>query len=857
MTSTRYSQIEEIFHAALERSGPERHAFVESICGSDAVLLDEVSAMLDADDEAFSLLDRGLPDVAFEIMGPPVDLDGSREIGPYVCKQFLGEGGMGVVWLAERKDAGNLVAIKFLPHAGLSPARRERFIQEIRTLARLKHPYIARFYDSGSLPDGTPWFVMEYVDGVPLVEYCRKEVRSIEEDLRIFRKVCEAVQYAHGQAIIHCDLKPSNILVEKDGAPRLLDFGIARELENTEEPGRSRTVLRFRSPDYSAPEWVRDGTVGVCTDVYSLGIILYELLVGRLPDPARPSIAGDRIASLSKTARSDLDAVCRKAMHTDLDERYNSVEALIRDIDHYLNREPLEARPHSARYRLGKFVARNRRAVIAASAGFALVAGLSAFFTVRLAQERNAALAEAARTRRVEAFTLDLFQGGDEDAGPAEDLKVTSLLDRGVREAQGLGADPKVQVDVYWTLGNVFQNLGNYDRANSMLETALEKSKAAFGPDHEEVARNLLYLGLLRNEQGQLGEAEKLAQEALAIDQRRLSPNDPAVADAMAGLGLILQRRGRYEDSISILSDAVRRQSIPAGDKRILSYSLFYLANARYYLGQYPLAEALNRQLLEVDRQQHGDRHPDVAVELMNLANIQDKMGDLAGAERTYRQALDIFQSWYGGTHPTTADAMAYVGHELVSDGRYDEAAPLLERALSILQTAHQGRSNPRVAYAIASLSAIHLAKAEFPEAEKGYKEALEIDRAVYGEQHQFTAVALSNLGEVYLEKGDYPRAEAVFRDAIHRFSAKSGSDPVYHGTALVRLGRTLLRQKRYEEAEPQTRAGYELLAKATGGSSEWLRKGREDLAILYDALHQPEKAAKFRAEMAANQPHR
>jgi eukaryotic-like serine/threonine-protein kinase len=426
-----------------------------------------------------------------------------------------------------------------------------------------------------------------------------------------------------------------------------------------------------------------------------------------------------------------------------------------------------------------------------------------------------------------------------------------------VREAQALAVDPKVQLDVSWTLGTVFQNLGNFDRANSMLETALKRSTAAFGRDHQESARILLYLGLLRDEQGKLPEAEQLIRNALAIDRRRLPLSHPNVADAMTGLGLVLGQRGKYDESISILSDAVRLQSTPGGDKRILSYSLFYLANAHYYLGHYALAESLNRQLLEVDRQQHGDRHPDVAEELMNLGNIQDKLGDLTGAERTYRQALDIFQSWYGAGHPVPAGVMSYVGKELVSEGRYDEAAAILERSLAILTAAFHGMPHPKVAFAIANLAAIHLAKGEFDEAERGYKQEVGIYRAVYGEQHQFTAVALSSLGEVYLKKGEFPRAEALFRDAIQRLSAKSGSDPVYRGTALVRLGRALLRQKRYEEAEPQTRAGYELLAKTTGASSEWLRKGREDLATLYDALHQPDKAAKFRAELAANQPHK
>src|SRR5215470_1099757 len=253
MDSARYEQIQTIFHDALERPEAERQTFVEAACGSDTELLAEVLNMLDADSRRTSLLDRGLPDVAHEIISARFDPVSSREFGPYRLVRILGEGGMGVVWLAERKDAGNLVAIKFLPHAGLSPARRERFAREIKTLGKLKHPYIGRLYDAGALADGTPWFVMEYVEGVRLTDYCRAENHPVEARLRLFRKVCEAVQYAHGQEIIHRDLKPSNILVEQDGTPRLLDFGIARELQSLDdESSQTHATLRFFSKEYAA-----------------------------------------------------------------------------------------------------------------------------------------------------------------------------------------------------------------------------------------------------------------------------------------------------------------------------------------------------------------------------------------------------------------------------------------------------------------------------------------------------------------------------------------------------------------------------------------------------------------------------
>src|ERR1700722_5759853 len=235
MDSARWEQIQSVFHEVVTRPDSDRLSILESACGADGLLRAEVLAMLKADSNKTSLLDRGLPEMAYQMIGTPFDPILSRQFGPYRLVKILGEGGMGGGWRAERMDAGNPVAIKFLPHAELSPARRERFAREIRTLARLKHPFIARLYDAGALADGTPWFVMEFVEGVGFTEYCRQRMRSVEDRLRLFRSICGAVQYAHGQEIIHRDMKPSNILVEPDGAPKLLDFGIARQLQHLDE----------------------------------------------------------------------------------------------------------------------------------------------------------------------------------------------------------------------------------------------------------------------------------------------------------------------------------------------------------------------------------------------------------------------------------------------------------------------------------------------------------------------------------------------------------------------------------------------------------------------------------------------
>jgi serine/threonine-protein kinase len=408
MDSGRWQKIQSFFHEAADLPETEQRTFLETQCGNDLALLEDVLALLREDARGNSLLDGNVAQVAHQILGDPASAPPAfHAFGPYRILKTLGEGGMGIVYLAEREDLGSKVAIKVLRDAWLSPARRDRFAIEQRTLAQLNHPSIARLYDANTWPDGTPFFVMEYVEGLPLTDYCMQHNSSIQERLRLFRAVCDAVLYAHQHGVIHRDLKPSNILVKDDGTLRLLDFGIAKHLEHLgQSVEQTVTGLRLMTPAYAAPEQIRGEQVGIQTDVYSLGVILYQLLAGRLPfdlanrtpaqaekilteqAPEKPSsVAGKatglpgrdaHAVSIGKTAWADLDVLCLTAMHKDTQRRYGWVESLMRDVDHYLCGEPLEARPDSLPYRVGKFVRRNPRAVAATLLGCVAVVALAA-----------------------------------------------------------------------------------------------------------------------------------------------------------------------------------------------------------------------------------------------------------------------------------------------------------------------------------------------------------------------------------------------------------------------------------------------------------------------------------------------
>jgi eukaryotic-like serine/threonine-protein kinase len=878
MDSTRWQRIQSLFHDAADLPDTEQRAYLETKCGDDVALVGEVLILLEEDARGGSLLDREVAHIAHQVFSDPLSSSPPfKEFGPYRILKALGEGGMGMVYLAEREDLGSLVAIKILRDAWVSPARRERFTIEQRTLAQLTHPSIARLYDADTSPDGTPFFVMEYVEGVPLTEYCARHKCTIEQRLQLFRSVCEAVLYAHQHAVIHRDLKPSNILVKNDGTVRLLDFGIAKQLESLgESVDQTMTGLRMMTPAYAAPEQVRGEPVGIQTDVYSLGVVLYEVLAGRLPfdlsnrtpaqaekvlteqEAEKPSIASEKKTPSSpasgnaalegKAAWADLDVLCLTAMHRDAQQRYRSVEALVRDIDHYLKGEPLEARPDTLVYRARKFVTRNRRAVAATSAIFVVGIGLIVFFTVRLAIARNAALAEAARTERIQKFMTNLFQGGDESAGPADNLRVVTLVDRGVQQARSLDAEPEVQAELYDTLGTIYEQLGKFDQAETLLNSALEERKRIYGADSAEVAESLVALGLLRDERAKLDDAERLVTDGLAMSKRHLPPDHPAVAKATTALGKVLEDRGAYDKAIPILEDAVRLESKKGPATPELAASLYELANVHFYAGHYDISQTLNQRVLPMFRQIYGDRHPRVADVLINLGAIKQDLGYYPDAEKYNRQALDIVQAWYGKDNPETASDLTILARTLLFEKRYPESVALLQESLAIKERVY-GKVHPSVASSLNELGNIAYAQDKYTVAEQYFTRMADIYRAVYGEHHYLFGIARSNLASVYMAEHQWARAEKIYRQVIPLYIETQSATHINTGIARIKLGRALLHQHRYSEAEAESRAGYEILIKQMDPKVTWLASARKDLVEEYDALKQPDQAARFREE--------
>jgi len=892
MDSEHWELIQRVFFDALQHPEERRREFVLNCAPESPEVSGEVLAMLEAEasDKKSLLFDRGLAGIAVttvRIGGPDYS---TVSFGPYELEQMLGEGGMGVVYQARQRDTGKIVAIKVLLNSRLSPARRVRFAREQRMLARLSHPHVAELYHSDLLPDGTPWFAMELVgsprteqesrtSAMPIDEWCRAHEIGLIERLHLFRTLCETVQYVHSNLLVHRDLKPSNILVTEEGSLKLIDFGIGKE-QDREQADASRTIagLRLLTVGYAAPEQIRGSAALPSNDIYALGVILYEFLAGKHPfelsecshseaqkkvleeEPEKPSEAARRLgnplgASISQWR--DLDAICQKAMSKDPQRRYTTAQALYEDVDNFLLSRPLKARPDRALYTVSKFAIRQRRAIALIACALAAVVAAAVYHTLQLTRARDAALAEAARTGRLEHLMIDLMTNGDPEVGPAEDMRIPDLMGYGVKEAYAFKSDPAIQADIFQTLGDVYLSWGKFDISYQLLSAALERRRALFGAQSAKAAESLVHLGNWYSNQDRLPEAEKLIRQALAIQKLRLPPADPEIARAYAALGAVLQRMNRQTEAIEDLDTAIRIQSTSPTLKSDLSVSLTRLANSKSDIGQYDAALALDRLALEIDRQLHGDRHPDVAEDLTNLARIETAHRNWSGAENDLRQALQITESWYGEENPNTTDVSVHLAEVLARENRLVEADKLLRRALETQQKAANGKPRMRTALVLNAMGVLASQRRRWREAESDYRQAARIYSALYGDSRPETATAYANLARIYLDEGKLAKAESQFRDVLVRYGSTQGADQLDVGIARIELGSTLEREERYKDAEGELLAGCKLVSGQAGDSSSWLQTARADLVRVYKGLQEPGEAAQCQAELPAAGPPR
>jgi serine/threonine-protein kinase len=846
MGNSDWSRLETLFFRALEVPEGEQESFLLQECRGDEALAAEVLEMVRASDRPDDLrwlnrLERDSADSREEELP-------TRHVGPYRIISLLGRGGMGAVYLAERDDDQyrQRVAVKLVRSDLATSALSHRLRTERQILAGLKHPNISTLLDGGVTRDGRPYLVMQYESGLPITEYCDEHRLTIPERLELFAEVCEAVQYAHGNLVVHRDLKPSNILVAERGEPKLLDFGIAKILEGgLDITGPPTENVRLLTPEHAAPEQIKGDAVTTATDVYGLGILLYELLAGERPfraadtlplefhrrvcedPPTRPSeevsanprkpAGGDRpgaVARLRNTTppalvhalRGDLDQIVMMALRKEPTRRYGSAGQLAEDVRRYLGGHPVIAQPDRLGYRVRKFLARHYVAT-AATAAIVLLLATTAVYSTLQAQRTQAALAVAERERdraeQVGSVLLGLFESANPDAAPRDTLRVGEILERGLRRAAAnLAGQPDLVSEVYALTGQAYSGLGRPDLAGDYLDSALVALDGA--PLHDDVRRSdLLYT------RGAVAEERFDFQEALEFYERSL--------------------------------EAATR----AGSETGITVALSRMMMVNHWMGRPEVAdtfaanlEARLTQVVEID-------DPRLAFAFSEMSYVYLYTGDLERAERYARIGLDGYRSVYGERHPQVREGLLAMTEVNAHLGRYEEARRYaLERA-EVTRDAYP-EENTAYGEALAKLAEIELSLDPAAAEEHARQALAELERAT--DELELLHYPRMLLGKALRDQGRFPEAEQEMLSVVDALTQVYGVYGVRTIEERGHLALIMAQQGRVEEAETILLRDYEYLVTERGRDSRSTQTAGNHLAELYEIWNRPEMAAEFRS---------
>lgn len=845
INADRWRVLSPYLDEALDIPADQRAAWLTSIAGRDPMLAEDLRTILAEHRTVHE--SKFLEHTVLEPRATPLASLTGHVLGAYRLLSPIGQGGTGSVWLAERSDGRfeGRAAVKLLNISLIGRAGEERFTREGNILARLRHPRIAHLIDAGVSSTGQPYLVIEHVDGQTIDRYCDQRGLGVEGRLRLFLDVVDAVAHAHANLIVHRDIKPANVLVSKEGAVKLLDFGIAKLVERDvawgSTTGNASALTReggaVLTPEYAAPEQLSGGAVTTATDIYALGVLLYVLLTGRHPagealhspatliraivdrDPVRASDAvvsaaddphssarhatarDTTPAKLRRLLRGDLDTIVWKAMQKSASERYSSVTALADDIQRYLRREPINARPASVRYRTVTFVRRHATAVTAVTAVLLLVAGLTIVHTRRLAAERDHAQRETAKAVKVSEMLMGVLTSVDPYTirGQSGEPTLRALLDGGATQVRKqLVEQPELQAQMLTSMGRTYRRLAEYETAQHLLEEALAIGRRVYGPEHARIAETLGYLGGVLADRGDYAGAARDLEQAIAMRRHVLGPEHEDVAVTLAELGRVYQDEGLNERAEPLHREAlaIRRKRL-GNDHRETAVSLSDLASVLRLNGDLDRAELLLQQCLDLNRKTRGEDHPNTSTTLHDLALIAATRGEYRAAEAQFREVLSTQRATLGERHPVVATTLNSLSHVLAADHRNDEAASALAEALDIAR-ASLGNDHQLVGIYSINLGAVQLARNNPSEAEALVREGLRIRtqapeivpsrRRTLIEDDWSIGATKSLLGAVLLSRHRYAEAEGVLLDARTDLASVRTPQPLAMKATIARL---------------------------------------------------------------------
>lgn len=849
MDAELWNRVESICHEALLRPAHERSEYLEETCGEDQDLHRLVQTLIAADARAGSFLKEPL--LAEGVLRDPESWFVGRRLGRWELVRKIGEGGMSIVFEAARCDDAfhQLVAVKLLRRGFASSSEvLLRFRTERQILASLNHPSIARLLDGGTTEDGSPYVVMERIDGEPIDIHCHRRGSSLEERLRLFIRVCEAVRYAHRKLVIHRDLKPSNILVTPQGDPKLLDFGIAKLVEPelyAAEPARTITGQWLLTPQYASPEQLRGETVTTASDVYSLGVILYRLLAGCPPcrigtlsarevlealetqSIPRPSVVA-RTEGFRRRLRGDLDNILLKALEPDERRRYGSPGELAADLSRHLEGRPVAAREGTRFYRWGKLLRRHRLKVAVAATFLVLVLG----FPVLLWLQVERTVVERDRAEESVRFLEGILTVADplSQQGLGVETSLGDILDRAVLQVDGLGGQPELQARLRVLVARIHGRLGLYDRAESLYRDAVAAQRGS--PESLQHVDLLNEWARVSIQLGRYEQADHLYHEALAT-ARRLGDNPRQVAVSLSGLGMLASMREELPLAETRLREALALQrQIEDGTTVELAETLESLGGVLGAMGRYAEAEERLKDALALFRQIHGDEHPQTAITLTQLGVMLFDMGEVERAEPVLRESLRIKEARLGPHHSSVLNTLNTLA---VLKGQQGDlpGAVALHRDLLVRYRRSFEDSHPDVIRALHNLASALRRVGEYAEAEAFSRRALALARTSLGERNPNLAFHLIGLARIHLEVGNPRAALPLFREAldIRRGHLHAGHWRLAESKSL--LGACLLALGRREEAEVLLDSGWRELRRARGEEDPEVLAARERLAML------------------------
>ncbi len=854
MTPERWQRIEELVEAVREHEPGDRKKFLEAECGGDDALGRQVEAILESYDRVDSFLENpaalDLEPTERGPVPPPLQATGALDlIGPYRLQGEIGHGGMGSVFRATRGDGEyqQQVAIKLIRPGLDSESVARRFRGERQILANLDHPNIARLFDGGTTDDGRPYFVMELIEGTRIDDYCDRRRASLRERIGLFGQVCAAVAYAHRNLVVHRDLKPGNILVTEDGVPKLLDFGIAKLLdpeafphtvEATHGPGPM-------TPPYASPEQILNQLITTASDVYSLGVLLYKLLTGRLPfdrtrpaheivedlaqPPTRPSVAVSLPAEsgsadgaemrwslqrrlspqqLSRRLKGDLDNIVLKALRREPERRYGSAEQLAADLARHLEGLPVLARRASLRYRTAKFLRRHRMGVAVAGGVLALIlgsAGVVALQSVEISRQRDLAEERLDHAEKVSDALIDLFETLDPNETTGQSITAKEILDRGVDNlVVELQDQPRIQAAVQTAIGKVYFKLGLYQQAQPLLEDALQARRQLFGEEHLEVAESQHELAKLYSIQDD-SRGEGLHRRALQIRQDLLGPDHADIARSLRGLGSHYYQTSRPSRALLYL-----KQALDMGQKHLESVEiadiLEAIANVHLHNQEPELAEISFQRALEAQEAARGPGHFRLSPTLAALAWIKCEQGDYTPGTSLGRRALQIQEGHLGPQHPSVGNLLDSLAYCHSNQGENDQAVTYASRALEIDQATF-GADSLRASVALHNLAIIHFRNSDFRISERLLLRSLQIQETLGTANPQLFAT-LSLLGRVNEQLGKLDLATDLHRRAVETSEYLLTQDPddrmpkIIMAISRVGLGEIHRKEGRHEETQ-------------------------------------------------------